>query len=136
MPNPAYPGFSDSLIPLAKQAEAAGCRLVQFNAGARNPANGIRLFAGTDRVDFFRGDHLIHSTKHHEVISAFLTGLAYGKQAILNDVNADLSDALDALEAGDTGRAIGVMKGAANSVREQLVDDDDAPDADTPPGFG
>ena len=37
--------------------------------------------------------------------------------ALLNDINADVSDALDALEAGDVSKAVGHLKPCAQVVR-------------------
>lgn len=39
---------------------------------------------------------------------------------ILNDVNADLSDAMEALEKGDTSAAIGFIKASLQAVRNAI----------------
>lgn len=43
---------------------------------------------------------------------------------LLNDVNADLSDALDALEKGDSSAAIGFIKSAVDVVRNAIDEAD------------
>jgi hypothetical protein len=43
-------------------------------------------------------------------------------EPLLNDLNADLSDALDALEKGDVSLAIGLIRAAVNAVRTAIDD--------------
>ena len=49
--------------------------------------------------------------------------------SLLNDLNADLSDALEALEKGDISASIGLLKGSVNALREALdvLDEADGP---------
>jgi hypothetical protein len=42
------------------------------------------------------------------------------REELLNDLNADLSDALDALENRDVSRAIGLIRAAVNAVRAAI----------------
>jgi hypothetical protein len=41
-------------------------------------------------------------------------------KAMLEEVNADISDALDALGKGDVSKAIGVLKACAMAVRSEI----------------
>lgn len=52
------------------RAEALGLRLEHFNSGLKeNSSNGWRIFTGTDRRDYFAGNHIAHYRTGQEIIA-------------------------------------------------------------------
>jgi hypothetical protein len=85
------------------------------------------------QVSDFLAANMKQDDEASHAVAAALMSLANGDGAIvlddgaifpdtmtLEDFNADVSDALDHLEAGRTGDAITVLKGMADWIRERL----------------
>jgi hypothetical protein len=76
-----YPELSDALQEYANRAATIGLSLAQYNSGvARNPKNGIRVFVGIGKHNYFRDAYIAHVQTAKELL-AFLNGFEAGLKA-------------------------------------------------------
>jgi hypothetical protein len=78
MTNRKYPALSDTMQNRGDHATRLGLTLAQYNSGIPcNPLNGIRVFPGTDYVDYFHGIPLAQ-VRDGKALDIWLAGFEAG----------------------------------------------------------